>query len=128
MKGYMMDIEVFGNKLIVKADEKRDKSPGGLVIPANVVDKESPRGVVVAAGPGLVIDVDKTVPNCIKVGDRVLYRQVRWDIQYEGVLYAVLAETDVIGVLPPVEDEVETPDSSDEVAPEMEFDADRKAE
>lgn len=54
-----------GNKLIVKADPKKEKTEGGIIIPESATD-------AVALTTGTVIAVSKDLPE-FEIGQRILF-------------------------------------------------------
>ena len=67
-----MKIRPLGDRILVKAEEPKEKKIGGIIIPDTA--KEKPQeGTVIAAGNGRIGKDGKVIPMEIKVGDKVLY-------------------------------------------------------
>lgn len=86
--------------VLVKRDEPKDKTQGGIVIGV----KEAPprtRGVVLAVGPGRVDDNGRTIPVSLTPGLEVIFRD-NFAVQketVEGVEYLLIPEADFIAVV-----------------------------
>lgn len=83
------------SNLLVYPDSVKDRTKGGILIPAMVQQKqqERPTGIVVLAGPG-----SAEVPVTVKVGDRVLYTQAA-PIDVNGVEHHLVDVRAVVGVV-----------------------------
>ena len=65
-------LEPMGDRIVIKAVEREERSKGGIYIPDTA--KERPQeGKVVAVGPGRVTDEGKRIPLDVHVGDTVVY-------------------------------------------------------
>ena len=63
------------DRVLVRRVEAEEKTRGGIIIPDTA--KEKPiEGEVLAVGPGARDETGKIVPLDVKVGDRVLVRQM----------------------------------------------------
>jgi len=61
-----------GDRVLVKAIEKKDEVRSGLIIPDTA--KEKPQeGEIIAAGKGKIGDDGKLIPMDVKAGDKILY-------------------------------------------------------
>lgn len=81
------------DRLIVKLDEKREQTEGGIYLPNGA--QEQPRtGVVVSAGPGT-----KDQPMSIVEGETVFFgKYAGTDIEHCGDKFVVIREDDVVAV------------------------------
>lgn len=85
-------LHLFGSRVLVKAEEVRERTKGGLYIP-DTSKVPAHRGVVVAVGDGCA---------ATRVGDVVLVGQ--WGAVHlllDGTEYRVYFEKDIIGKLAP---------------------------
>ena len=75
---------------------------GGIHLPDSA-KKETRRGTVVSAGPGVRNKAgDALVPMTVKAGDEVLYgRYAGSDIEFEGEKYIIMRESEVLARLTP---------------------------
>lgn len=68
-----MDIKPCGNRVVIKIEEKKDVSDGGILLPDSHTQWNQ-FGEVLAVGPGeWNPDGSKHIPVDLSVGDRVLY-------------------------------------------------------
>ena len=80
-------------------EEMGTTTASGIIIPDTAKEKPE-QGTVVAVGPGRYED-GKRVPVGVSVGDRVMFSKYGFDeIKMGGVLYYVIAEANVLAVIP----------------------------
>ena len=63
------------DRVVVKRIDAEEKTAGGIIIPDSAKEKPS-QGEITAVGPGGRDEAGKLIPIDLKVGDRVLVRQV----------------------------------------------------
>lgn len=92
-------IKPVGNRVVIKREEPKAKSDGGIILPDN--SKERPtRGVVMAVGPGEVLANGVKREPGVKVDDVVLFGKYSGhEIEVGKDEYVVLGGEDIIGVL-----------------------------
>ena len=84
------------DKLVVLTDEKQNMTRGGIALPDNARNRDLPCGVVVAVGPGVLLNTGVRVPLDIQVGDRVHFNAVAVNpISIDGTLYVMIRQNDV---------------------------------
>ena len=95
-----MKLRPLGDRVIVKAMSKEEKSKGGIILP-DTVDKERPeQGEVSAVGPGKLLENGSHAPMNVKVGDKVVFKKYSPDeVKIDGIEYLVLSESDVMAVV-----------------------------
>src|SRR5690349_24478623 len=88
-----------GDRVLVKAVEKKEEIRGGLIIPDTA--KEKPQeGEIVAAGKGKIGEDGKLLPMDVKAGDRILYGKYSGtEIKIEGQEYLIMHQEDIIGIV-----------------------------
>lgn len=59
--------------IVVKREKMENTSPGGVIV-TTVAGKAPDRGVVLAIGPGRILDDGSRVDLAVSVGDRVIFR------------------------------------------------------
>lgn len=93
-----MKLKPLGDRVVVKPDEKEEKTKSGIVLPDTA--KEKPQeGEVVAVGTGKYEDGQK-IPLEVKVGDKVIYSKYGGtEIKDEGIEYLILSERDILAVV-----------------------------
>lgn len=77
-----MEIEPLGDRILVKADDAMRMTKGGIALPDNALEK-SKTGVVVAVGPGRLLDSGERSGIPLNEGDRVLFNE------YAGTLVKI---------------------------------------
>lgn len=94
-----MKLRPLGDRILVKAEEPKEKKIGGIIIPDTV--KEKPQeGTVVAAGNGKTGKDGKVIPMDVKVGDKVLYGKYSGtEVKIDNVDYLIMSQDDVLGIL-----------------------------
>ena len=87
-----------GDRVLVKAVEKKDEVRGGLIIPDTA--KEKPQeGEVVAVGAGKM-EKGRRIPLDVKVGDRILFgKYTGSDIKIDDQEYLILREEEILAKL-----------------------------
>jgi len=85
--------------VVLKRDEAKEATPGGLVIPEAA--RRKPRlSTVMGVGPGRVLPSGETVPCEVKKGDRVVTKNYRdIDMEHRGSQLAALREVDILAVV-----------------------------
>ncbi len=94
-----MKLRPLGDRILVKAEEPKEKKIGGIIIPDTV--KEKPQeGTVVAAGNGKIGKDGKVISMDVKVGDKVLYGKYSGtEVKIDNVDYLIMSQDDVLGIL-----------------------------
>ena len=67
-----MKIRPLGDKVVVKAATAEERTAGGIVLPDAAREKPQ-QGVVVAVGPGRLLDNGDRAPVTLKEGDTVIF-------------------------------------------------------
>ncbi len=88
-----------GDRVLVKALEKKDEVRSGLIIPDTA--KEKPQeGEIIAAGKGKVAEDGKLIPMDVKPGDKILYGKYSGqEIKIEGQEYLIMHQEDILGII-----------------------------
>jgi chaperonin GroES len=95
----LKQVRPLGDRVIVEVDESPDTTKGGIIIPENAKEPLT-RGVVIAAGPGAVVD-GKFREVSVKAGDRVLFGKYSGSEveNEERKPYKIMREDDILGVI-----------------------------
>ena len=95
-----MNIKPLGERILVKPIESNDVTKSGIVLPDTAKEKPQ-QGVIVAAGPGRMLDDGSRVPMEVKVGDIVLFAKFAGtEMKLDSEVYMILsAERDILAVL-----------------------------
>lgn len=94
-----MKLRPLGDRILVKAEEPKEKKIGGIIIPDTA--KEKPQeGTVVAAGNGKMGKDGKVIPMDVKVGDKVLYGKYSGnEVKIDNEAFLIMSQDDVLGIL-----------------------------
>lgn len=93
-----MNIKPLGDRLVIKALEKEEKTKGGIVLPDTAKEKPQ-KGEVMAVGSGEIID-GKKVPLEVKVGDTIIFsKYAGTEVKIDDVEYLILRQSDVLAIL-----------------------------
>ena len=89
-----MSIQPLADRVLIEPAPAETKRESGLYIPETA--KEKPlQGTVIAVGKGT-----KDEEMVLKAGDKVLYgKYAGTEIEYEGVKYLVMRQSDVVAIL-----------------------------
>jgi chaperonin GroES len=92
-------LKPLGDRVLVRALEKKDEIRGGLIIPDTA--KEKPQeGEIIAAGKGKIAEDGKLVPMDVKAGDKILYGKYSGtEVKIDGVEYLIMHQDDILGIV-----------------------------
>lgn len=95
-----MTFEPLGTRIMVTmVNDSAAVSAGGIIIP-EMAQEKSQIGQVVAVGPGRIRPDGTTVPNPIRVGDKVLLGRYSGSIvKLDGTTYTILDGEEVLGII-----------------------------
>src|SRR6266480_2658812 len=88
-----------GDRVLVKAVEKKDEIRSGIIIPETA--KEKPQeGEVIAVGKGKLTEDGKLLPMDVKAGDKILYGKYSGtEVKIEGEEYLIMHQEDILGLI-----------------------------
>lgn len=94
-----MNLKPLGDRVVIEHVEQDEKTAAGIFLPDTA--KEKPQeGIVRAVGTGRVTDDGKTLPMCVKVGDRVIYSKYSGsEVKIDGTEYLIVSEKDVLAIV-----------------------------
>jgi chaperonin GroES len=100
--GIVMDFRIrpLADRVVVKPQEKEEKTRGGIYLP-DTASKEKPQeGTVIAVGDGKLDDNGKRTPVAVRAGDKVLFaKYAGTEIKVEDEDYLILAEKDILAIV-----------------------------
>lgn len=93
------DIKPLADRVLVEPLEKEETTATGIVLPETA--KEKPQeGVVLAVGPGRLLDNGERAPMEVKAKDKVLYaKYAGTELKRDDKKYLILSEKDILAVL-----------------------------
>ena len=94
-----MKLKPLDNRVVVEQVEAEEKTKGGIFLPDTA--KEKPQiGVVIATGPGNLLDDGKRGAMSVAKGDKVIYgKYMGNDVEVAGKKYVILRESDLLGIV-----------------------------
>lgn len=93
-----MNIKPLGDRVVIKMQEAKETTKGGIILAASA--KEKPEvAEVVAVGPGGMVD-GKEVKMELKVGDKVLISKYSGtEVKIDGAEYTIIRQSDVLATV-----------------------------
>ncbi len=87
------------DRVLVDPLEGDEKTVGGIILPDSAREKPQ-RGVIIAAGPGKLLDSGSRGEMGVSVGDHVFYgKYAGTEVEFDTETYVVLRETDILAVV-----------------------------
>jgi chaperonin GroES len=94
-----MSLKPLGDRIVVKAVESESTSAGGIVLPDSAKEKPQ-RAIVLAVGPGKLLDNGKRSEIDVKVGDEVVYSKYGGtELKIGGEELIILRGDDILGIV-----------------------------
>jgi chaperonin GroES len=95
----VFSIQPLHEKVVVERMEAEGKSAGGILIPDSAKEKPM-RGVVIAVGPGRVLENGDVKALDVKKGDKVLFGGYAGsEVKVEGKDYLIVNESEIYAVI-----------------------------
>lgn len=92
-------INPLDDRIVVRQKEAEEITAGGIVLPDTAKEKPQ-RGIVVAVGPGKLLDSGDRAEMDVKKGDDVFYGKYSGtEVEINGEELVILRESDVLAVL-----------------------------
>ena len=88
-----------GDRVVIKPTEREEMTKSGIVLPDTA--KEKPQeGVIIAAGPGKILDDGKRETMDVKEGDKVLYaKYAGTEFKIEGDELLIVSQKDILAIV-----------------------------
>lgn len=87
------------DRVLIEACEATETTAGGIILPDTAKEKPQ-RGIIIAVGPGKMLDNGKRAEMCVELGDEVYYGKYSGtEIEFGSDKYVVLRETDILAVV-----------------------------
>ena len=91
-------IKPLADKVVVEPMEEEEKSPGGIILPDTAKQKPQ-EGVVIATGPGKILDDGSRSEMLVKKGDRVIYAKYGGtEVTVAGKDYMILDQDSIYAI------------------------------
>lgn len=93
-------IRPLADRVVIKPQEREEKTKGGLFLPDTASKEKPQQGTVMAVGEGRVDDSGKRVAVAVKAGDTVLFaKYAGTEIKIDDEDYLILAEKDILAIV-----------------------------
>src|SRR5262245_24901352 len=88
-----------GDRVVIKPTEREEMTKSGIVLPDTA--KEKPQeGMIIAAGPGKILDDGKRESMDVKTGDKVLYaKYAGTEFKIEGDELLIVSQKDILAIV-----------------------------
>jgi chaperonin GroES len=94
-----LKMKPLADRVVILIEDETETTAGGIFIPDTAREKPQ-RGVVVAVGPGRMLESGKREEMSVKSGDRVLFQKYGGtDLKFGDKEYKVLSERDILGII-----------------------------
>ena len=99
VSGTATGLKPLGDRLVVKPTPREEMTKSGIVLPDTA--KEKPQeGMIIAAGPGRILDDGKRESMDVKQGDKVLYaKYAGTEFKIEGEDLLIVSQKDILAVV-----------------------------
>lgn len=87
------------DRVVIDVCESEDTTSGGIILPDSAREKPQ-RGMIIAAGPGKLLDSGERGEMDVKIGDEVFYgRYAGTEVDIDGDSFVVLRESEILAVV-----------------------------
>lgn len=91
-------VKPLGSRVMVKISKEDEVTQGGIVLP-DTAKKKPNEGVVVAVGPGRLLENGKRAPMSLKAGDRVIFAEYAGtEFKIDGEPHVLVEDDQVLAV------------------------------
>ena len=92
-------LQPLGDRVVIKPMAREEMTKSGIVLPDTA--KEKPQeGLILAAGPGRILDDGKREPMDVKVGQKVLYgKYAGTEFKVEGDELLIVSQKDILAIV-----------------------------
>lgn len=92
-------IKPLGDRVVIKALEKEEKTVSGIVLPDTAKEKPQ-KGTIIAVGTGKVLDNGQRVALEVKEGQEVIFsKYAGTEIKIDNQDYLILSERDILAII-----------------------------
>lgn len=87
------------DRVLVQPCEAEETTVGGIILPDTAREKPQ-RGIIVASGPGKLLDSGNRGEMSVRIGDEVFYgKYAGTEIDFDTDKYVVLRENDILAIV-----------------------------
>ena len=94
-----MAVKPLDDRVLVKQCDAEEVTAGGIVLPDSAREKQQ-RGIVMATGPGKLLDSGDRGKMSVKKGDEIFYaKYAGTELKLNGEEVVILRESDILAVV-----------------------------
>lgn len=95
-----MKIRPLHDRVVIRREEKEEKSAGGIVLAGSAKEKPN-KGEVIAVGNGKPLDNGTVRPMAVKAGDKVVFASYAGSqtLKDGDDEFIIMSESEILGVL-----------------------------
>jgi chaperonin GroES len=95
-----MKIRPLHDRVVIRREEKEEKSAGGIVLAGSAKEKPN-KGEVIAVGNGKPLDNGTVRPMAVKTGDKVVFASYAGSqtLKDGDDEFIIMSESEILGVL-----------------------------
>jgi chaperonin GroES len=92
-------LKPIGDRIVAKPTAAEEVTKGGIILPDTA--KEKPlEAMVVAVGPGRMLDNGTVIPQEVKAGDKIIYSKYGGtEVKLGGEEYVILRQDDILSIV-----------------------------
>ena len=95
-----LKIKPLGNRVILEAIREDKTTASGIVLPETAEKEKPEEGLVVAIGPGKLLENGQRTKISVKVGDKVVFKKYSPDeIKINKKEYLIISEDDILAII-----------------------------
>ena len=95
------------DRVLLEPLEEEEVTATGIILPETAKEKPQ-QGMILAIGPGRLLDDGERVPIEVKVGDRVIFsKYAGTEVKVEDKTLLILAEKDILAIVEEEEEKEE---------------------
>ena len=93
-----MTIKPLGDRVVIKMCKAEETTAGGIILTESAQEKPQ-MAVVIAAGPGGMVDGNK-VEMAVKAGDKIIYSKYSGtEVECDGEKLLVVRQNDILAIV-----------------------------
>ena len=95
-----------GDRVLLEPLEGEEQTKSGIILPDSA--KEKPQeGMILAVGPGRLLDTGERIPPEVKEGDKVMFQKYAGtEVKINDDTYLILSEKDILAIVEEVAEKV----------------------
>jgi len=95
-----MTIQPLGNRVLVELKKKETATPSGIVLPETMDKEKKAEGVIVAVGPGKLLESGQRAQMEVSVGQTILVKSWGGDeVNFNDKEYKIFDAEDILAIV-----------------------------